>query len=273
MFFDPAAAAWLIALTLLYVRAVRVLRGRGYRVPMLQQVAWHSGVALWAVALLSPIGGYSDRLFSAHMAEHLLLTELGAPLLLVGARTPVLQFLLPRPVLKALARRRRLRKAFSVLRRPLVAVPLYILVLYAWHFRALFVGALENPVLHVLQHQSFIATSLLVWWAALEPQRRRMPGGLWKIGHLLAARLGGMFLGMAFLIMRTPAYASYYGDSAREYGLTPLEDQQLGGGMMLTLDTILMLFALALFFWRSAADHDREEEAATLRSGATTAPP
>ena len=53
-----------------------------------------------------------------------------------------------------------------------------------------------------------------------------------------------MFLGMAFLIMRTPAYDAY-GDAAREHGMTPLSDQQIAGGMMIGLDLLVMFFALA----------------------------
>jgi len=69
--------------------------------------------------------------------------------------------------------------------------------------------------------------------------------------------------GMAFVVMRSPAYDAY-GDSAREHGLTPLGDQQLAGGMMLSLDFLVMMFALCLFFWASARDAD-EAEAATTR--------
>ena len=73
-----------------------------------------------------------------------------------------------------------------------------------------------------------------------------------------------MFLGMAFIIMRSPAYAEFYGDRAREHGLSPLTDQQVAGGMMLGLDLLVMLFALAFFFYRSAQDHDRAERAAAV---------
>ena len=78
--------------------------------------------------------------------------------------------------------------------------------------------------------------ALLVWWSVIEPKRRRLPGDLWKVPYLLGARLAGMFLGMAFILMRTPAYADFYGDRAREHGLSPLTDQQIAGGMMLGLD-------------------------------------
>ncbi len=109
--FDPAVIALLLAATALYVRAVRVLAGRGYRVPVLQQVAWHGGMALTAVGLLSPIDGLGEDLLLAHMGQHLLIADLAAPLLLLGIRSPVYAFLLPRAVLVPLARRTMLRRA------------------------------------------------------------------------------------------------------------------------------------------------------------------
>jgi putative membrane protein len=246
----------------LYLRAVHILGARGYEVPSWQQVAWHGGIALSAVGLLSPIDTLAEDLLSAHMAQHLLIADLAAPLLLVGMRSPVYAFFLPRPALVAVARRRRLRKVFRTLRKPLVAIPVYVLILYGWHFAFMFEAALESEPVHVLQHWSFVFAAVLVWWAPLDPKRRRLHGELWKIGHLIGARLAGMFLGMAFVIMRSPAYDAY-GDRAREHGLSPLGDQQLAGGMMLGLDFLVMVFALCLFFWAAARDADAAEDAAT----------
>jgi cytochrome c oxidase assembly factor CtaG len=152
-----------------------------------------------------------------------------------------------------------LRHAFRVLRRPLVAVPVWVAILYGWHFSFAFVGALNNPVLHVAQQLSFLFGALLVWWSVVEPKRRRTPGDLWKVPYLIGARIAGMFLGMALILLRSPAYAAYYGDRPREHGLSPLTDQQIAGGMMLGLDLFVMLFAVGFFFYRSAQEHDRAE--------------
>jgi len=256
---DPAVLVVLALATGLYLRAVRTLGRRGYDVPALQQAAWHGGMALTAVGLLSPLDVLSEDLLSAHMAQHLVIADLAAPLLLVGMRTPVLVFLLPRTILVPLARARRLRRAFRALRQPLVALPVFVVVLYAWHLTFMFEGALQHGALHALQHASFVGAALLVWWPALEPKRRRFAGELWKIGHIFAARLASAMLGMAFIFMHTPAYAGFYGERAREHGMTPLGDQQTAGGMMMTLDVLVIFFALTLFFWRAARDHDRAE--------------
>ncbi len=243
---------------LLYLRALRILRGRGVDVPLGQKLLWHAGIALWTIGLVSPVDPLGDELLSAHMAQHLLIADLAAPLLLIGIRTPVLQFLLPRPVLIPLARARRLRRAFAVLRRPLVAIPVYVLLLYAWHLGFMFEGAVRSEVVHALQHQSFVAASILVWWSALEPGRRRLRGELWKIGHILGARMISMMVGMAFVLIRVPVYTGVYAEGERRFGLSALDDQRTAGALMISVDIALMVFALAFFFLRAAQQDDAD---------------
>ena len=259
--FDPAVIALLLGAAGLYARAVRVLATRGYKVPAGQQSAWYAGILLTAVGLLSPIDGLGEELLVAHMGQHLLIADLAAPLLLVGIRSPVYAFLLPRPALVPLARSTGLRRLLRKLRRPLVAIPIWVVILYGWHLQFAFEAALENDFVHALQHQSFVLGALLVWWSVIEPKRRRLPGELWKVPYVLAARLSGMFLGMAFIVLRTPAYEEFYGRTAREHGFSPLTDQQVAGGMMLGLDLLVMLFCLGFFFYRSGQDEDRAHQA------------
>jgi len=246
----------LLAGEVLYLRALRILARRGVRVPRGQVALWHAGIALWLVAFLTPLDRLGAELLSAHMAEHLLIADLGAPLLLAGMRNPVLAFLLPRPALVTLARRRRLRATFRTLRRPLVAIALYAVVLYGWHFDFAFTAAVESDLVHALQHASFVGIGMLVWWSALEPKRRRLGGELWKIGHILGARLVGMFLGMGFVIVRQPLYGEVYGTGERAPGLGALSDQQLAGALMVGLDIAIMLFALTFFFVHAAREGD-----------------
>jgi putative membrane protein len=269
--FDPGVLAFLAVGVALYVRAVRVARGRGLEVTRLQQAAFFGGVGLWVVALVSPVDNLAEDLLSLHMAQHLLLAELGAPLILVGLRAPVIFFFLPRPAMVALARRRTLRRVMRKLTTPLGAIATYAIVLYAWHFAPAFEAALHHPLVHALQHQSFFVIAILVWIPALEPTRRRLRGELWKAGHIVGARMVGMFLGMAFIAMRSPAYDWYVGRTS-EHGLKPLADQQIAGGLMLTLDVAIILAAVAFFFFRSGQDHDRAEAEAKASAYGSTSP-
>ena len=266
---DPGVIAFLIAVSALYVRAVRVLGARGYRVPAAQQAWWWIGVALQAVALLGPLDDLAGDLVSAHMAQHLLLADVAVPFLLAGLRTPVLVFLLPRPVLVPLARRRTLRRVFRFLRQPLAAIPVYLVILYTWHLGFAFEGALRHPALHVLQHVSFVLAGVLIWWAAIEPQRRRLRGELWKIPYIFGVRLVSMFLGVAFVVARAPFYHDVYGSRPRTHGVDALADTQIAGGLMMTLDIVIIGGALIFFFWRAAQDADRSERAEEAATAAT----
>ncbi|HTE63114.1 MAG TPA: cytochrome c oxidase assembly protein, partial [Solirubrobacteraceae bacterium] len=144
-------------------------------------------------------------------------------------------------------------------------------VLYGWHLSFAFEGAVRHDLVHVAQHASFIAAGILVWWSALEPKRRQLHGDLWKIGHILGARMIGMFLGMAFVLIRSPVYAGVYGAGERR-GIGAMADQQTAGAMMVAVDILIMVFALAFFFWQAARQYDRDvaKERAKERAGAAT---
>jgi len=115
------------------------------------------------------------------------------------------------------------------------------------------------------------AASLLVWVSVLEPARRRVPGELWKIAHIVGVRFAGMFLGMAFVILQSPVYEGFYGERALAHGLTPTTDQQIAGGLMLAIDFAVMVGALIFFFLRAASDADRAEAAEEQRRDLTPA--
>ncbi len=253
--FDPVLVLLLLLASGLYVRALRVLARRRLHVSRWQQAAWWTGIALLAIGLLGPPDAYDDRLMSAHMAQHLLIGDVAAPFLLLGVRTPLLLFYLPRAALVLLAHRRWLRRAFAALRRPLVALPLYVATIYVWHWSPLFEGALRHSGVHALQHEAFLLANLLLWWCVIEPQRRRMGGQLWKIGYIFAARMSTMFLGMMFVFARGVLYEGFYGRGLRE-GIRARTDQQTAGGLMMTLDIVVMVLAVCWFFWLASREHD-----------------
>src|SRR5512142_338713 len=100
----PLIAAALAAL--LFAQAVVRLRRRGR-----PDLAGWDRVALFAAglgvsvfALVGPLDRLADdELLSAHMAQHLLVGDLGPALMIAAVRGPLLVFLLPAPVLAPLA--------------------------------------------------------------------------------------------------------------------------------------------------------------------------
>ena len=172
-----AIVVWLVLLEGLYLRALRVLRGRGVAVPRWQIVAWHAAMALWIVGLLSPIDGARRRRARLPHGPAPADRRPGGAADARRAAQPDAGVLPPPPRARAAgAHAAGCASGFRFLRRPLVALPVYVLVLYGWHFSIFFEAAVRHPLVHALQHSSFIAIGVLVWWSVLEPKRRRLRG-------------------------------------------------------------------------------------------------
>ena len=93
-----------------------------------------------------------------------------------------------------------------------------MLVLYGWHWSVLFDARGAHPLVHALQHSSFIAIGVLVWWSVLEPKRRRLRGRAVEDRHVLSARFLGMFLGMNFVLSATRSTRTSTGAASARWG-------------------------------------------------------
>ena len=100
-----------------------------------------------------------SELLAAHMAEHLLMADIGALLIVLGLTGPLLA-----PVLRIRAFDR-----LRVLAHPAVALPLWAIDLYVWHLPALYQAALRNGSVHALQHTMFIACGVNMWMCLFGP--------------------------------------------------------------------------------------------------------
>lgn len=220
------------------------------------------------VALISPLDGLSAALFSAHMAQHMLLILIAAPLLVLGEPGTALLWALPlggrRGVGHWWQRRRGLRAFWHGCSRLGAAWAIAVATLWAWHAPALYQAALRSEPVHVLEHASFLLTSGLFWWTLL----RRGAHGRVNYGAgivaVFAMALQGGALGALMTFSTAPWYPAYAASAAR-YGLSPLDDQQLAGLIMwIPAGVAYLLAACALFVaWLNAVEaEDRRLEAA-----------
>jgi putative membrane protein len=255
-----AAAAWIVA-----VRRVAAAHPANPH-PRYRSWLFIGGLVAIALALCSPIEAYEGQLFSVHMVQHLLLELVAAPLLLLAAPiTLALRATTP-------AWRRRLlavlhSRAVRVLSFPVIAWGLFAAVNWGWHFSTLYDQALENDPLHYLQHATFLAAALLFWWPPLgvDPSPWRLPHPV-RLLYLFLAMPQNSFLGVALLSAPTVLYPHYL-TNLRDWGPTPLEDQQLGGTIMWVVGDVAFLagMALVLLLWM------RHEERRTVRLDARLA--
>jgi putative membrane protein len=239
--FEPWAAVLLGASALCYALGLRRLWSRAGRwrgVGAAQVAAFGSGWLVLALALLSPLDALGARLFAAHMVQHELLMVVAAPLLVLARPLVAWTWALApaaRRCAGAIARHPAWRRPWRCITAPLPAWLLHALALWGWHLPRFFDAALASDGLHVLQHACFLGTALVFWWSVLGPER---PGV--ALASLFATMLHSAALGALLALSARPWYAAY---AAPAFGLTPLEDQQLGGLVMWVPAGFAYLFA------------------------------
>ena len=266
--FDPLAVIGLALAAGAYVWAVRRVDAAHPRNPHPRWRTWLflGGLLAIGVALLSPIEAYEGLLFSVHMVQHMLLQLVAAPLLLAGAPiTLALRVASP-------AWRRRLlavlhSRAVRALSFPMLAWALFAATNWGWHYSTLYDDALENQLLHYLQHANFLVVALLFWWPAIgaDPSPWRLPHPV-RLFYLFLAMPQQSFLGVSLLQAPVVLYPHYV-SNARDWGMSPLEDQQLGAVIMWVVGDLAFLagMAVVVLLWM------RHEERRTARIDARLA--
>jgi putative membrane protein len=244
--FDPLIVTGLILSAFLYARGASRKRGiQGW-----EQACFWGGWFFTAVALVSPLHPWGEALFSAHMVQHEILMALSAPLLVLGR--PLVPFLWALPeswrggVGRAFTRGWPAR-TWAFLVTPLVAWLLHFVALWAWHIPVLFEATLTSDLVHSLQHISFFVTALIFWWSVIcGHARERFISGVF---YLFTTVIHTCVLG-ALLTFSTQLWYPLYSASTEPWGLTPLEDQQLGGLIMWVPASLAYVIAgLALVAW------------------------
>jgi cytochrome c oxidase assembly factor CtaG len=242
----------------LYLYAVGPLRKK-YRlaehVKKAQVCSFLLGIFIMFLALVSPLDELGDSyLFSAHMVQHLCITIVGPPLLLIGIPGWLVDPLLRKPVIFRIAR---------VLTFPALAFFLYNFDFWLWHAPPLYNATLENQNIHILEHVTFIVFGVINWWPIFSPSAllpRLSIGG--QILYLFLSGMPTVALG-AGLTFFPPLYAPYLA-APRIWGLSPAADQQLGGLIMWVPGNIAYIVVVSILFirWMQGQDaKQREQEA------------
>lgn len=230
---DPFVWFGLVAVAVVYHQTWRRTTHRR-AVAVWQRRSFVAGMIVMWLALVSPLDAMGSSLSSAHMVQHLLLTTVGAPLLVAGA--PVVAILrgLPRSVARRMHRWRMTpagRAGRWLLANPVAATVPSVVALWAWHVPVLYEAALANQVAHAVEHGTFVLTALLSWAAILAAGRRRSDRPGLAVLVLFALSLQCGILGVLLTFGRHPWYPSYATTTER-WGLTALADQQLAGVVM-----------------------------------------
>jgi putative membrane protein len=266
--FDPLVIIGLVLSGWLYFRGLRRLwqatkPGNGIR-------AWEASsyAAGWlaiVIALVSPLHPWGRVLFSAHMTQHEVLMLVAAPLLVLGK--PLIAFLWAfhhetARKISGWTKARWWQLIWKILSNAFAAWLIHAIILWAWHIPSLFEATIRNDFVHALQHFSFLFSALLFWWAVLHGRQKSIGYGM-AVLYMFSTALHSGLLG-ALLTFTNSVWYPVYNRTAPFWGLTPIEDQQLGGLIMWVPAGIVYIIAgLALFagWMRESEKRARKAEA------------
>jgi putative membrane protein len=235
MVIDPTTLVPVAAYAVLYALLVLRRRRIGGQIDWPRAAAYALGLVAIVVALDSKLDALADAgSMTAHMVQHELLGNVAPVLLLLGLDAALARPVTSEvfgPMIRRPARRRALRAANS----PVLAVGLYVGVMWLWYVPTVYKHVSASPVLHPLGHVLFIATGLLFWFHVLRPLPALVTLTPWqKLAYLLAGTLGGAIV--AAVLVGAPHAL---------YGAT-LENQRLAGAVMMGVE---MPLALGVALW------------------------
>lgn len=247
-------ALGLEALLIGYFLATGVLRRRLHWGPPPSRghvTAFLAGTAILAGAVLGPLAEWAERVaLSAHMVQHLLLILVVPLLWLLG---------LPAWLLAPVARTPVVGRLGWWVTRPLLALAVASAVQVAWHVPVAFDAALRIEWLHALEHVSFLATGLLLWWPVAGPAPEwPRPSSPAQLLYLFLATIPMMAIAAPITLAEDVLYP-YYAAAGHSWPLTPRTDQELAGVLMWVGGMFGYLVAGTVVFFRWAGPEARED--------------
>lgn len=243
--------------SLFYAIGVTRAKRRGRATPsMWRRVSFGAGIALILIALIGPVDELSSRSFTAHMMQHVLLMLFAPPLLLLGA--PMVSVLRGMPVgfrqtaFATIVRNRVVRRITRTLLHSHVALGLFLGTLWVWHVPAMYSSAVNDDLVHLLEHTTFFWPALFFWWNVVDswPYRARLSAPR-RLLYLFFATAGLKLVGVLITVSGQVLYTAYL--LPREgTDLSALDDQRIGGLIMWMGAGLYMLLPLAIIFFRWA---------------------
>ncbi len=239
-----------------YLYAVTQLRdviSDAGRVRRKQVLLFSAGVASLYLVAGTPVHDISEQyLLSMHMFQHTVFTLVTAPLLLAG---------IPAWVWQAALRQRGVMPLAKRLVNPVAAFGIFNLLMVLTHLPASVDYSLNHHSFHFFVHAVLVASAMLMWWPILSvvPQLPRMSAPL-QMAYLFVQSLIPTVIA-AFVTFADGTVYTFYDRAPRMWGLTPVEDQQIAGGIMKLIGSLILwtFITIAFFEWYSREQRQDDE--------------
>lgn len=235
--FEPFVTLVLLGVTCTYYWAwLRVRETSEREVPSWFPWSFGAGIATLAFSLLGPLEAYNEQLFSLHMAQHLVLLQIAAPLILLGRPVQLVLRALPPRTTKRTVRfvfgRGMMRYLVLALTAPVTAFLLFNINIGFWHVPQFYDASVRDNLVHNLQHVMFAGTAMLYWWTIIDPVPRhhKLPE-FWSLASVFLSMMIGSIIGAILTLSSTVLYPVYL-EALNPWGWSPLLDQQVGGLIM-----------------------------------------
>ncbi len=228
---------------------VRTAREQRWR-----SASYYGGLAVLAIALSSPLDALSEQLFWAHMAQHVLLLLVAAPLIVLSRPWTRLWRSLPLSTRRSLARTfaveertAPLRRLVHWLGRPSSSFVLFSVVLLGWHLPALFDATLSSVAVHALEHTLFLVTATMFWKQVIpSAPLRAVLTSPQRAAYVTGAMIVSWVLAVVLALAPHPLYSHYAHELSRPGGISALGDQQIAAGIMWvpgSITFVIVIFA------------------------------
>jgi putative membrane protein len=225
----------------------------------LQKICWAAGVVTVWVASDWPVHDLSEKyLYSVHMTQHLLITLVAPPLLLLG--TPAW---LARELLRPPALYRAVRK----LARPFPALVVFNVLVVVTHWPTFVDATLKSELLHFGIHAALFLSALAMWAPVTAPLPELRP--LTPPAQMLYLFLQSIVptVPASFLVFAEKPIYRFYETVPRLWSLSAGEDQRVAGLLMKIGGGLLLWMVIAVLFFRwHAAEEENEREARHWRA-------
>jgi putative membrane protein len=251
---DPGVAFGVSAAAWYYYRRAGGRPDEGIEpISTIRKVSFGAGLATIVLALMSPIGVLADdHSLTFHMLQHVMLTIVAPVLLLLGI--PAWMYA---PVVRAFGGK--LWRVWRVLTLPVIAFVLFHLPYSVYHVPAVYDLSLQYLPIHIAAHGFLLGAAIVSWWAVLapSPELGKAPAAIAMI-YLFVQTIPGQIVGALITYSDDILYPTYL-DGGRVFGLSALNDQQLGGLIMWVGTSTIYLAAVAIVFFRWASREDRAQ--------------